>query len=191
MKKTFTKGVAFYVNKEMYDDIKALSNSQNKTLSEIVRVIVKANLENMKKVEIVMGKIHLLKGEDAQEQNQPEPADHEEAELLDDWDKLRLKPKIVELCNENIVEFAYVVKELIEYCYGHKLFFEQSNCYHSRFYAIREMLKLVDPEYLSLPQHASLAEFYKEGRELSNDCDVLTFWEKKDTDKGYSVLKTI
>mgnify|MGYP006910634393 CR=1 FL=1 len=63
-------------------------------------------------------------------------------------------------------------KDLIERTFGHKLFFEQANCYAACFYKVRKLLKSVDAEYLE--QHKGLAEFYREDRELSNDNDVLS-----------------
>jgi hypothetical protein len=90
--------------------------------------------------------------------------------------ELRHIDKTVELTNQDILELAYATKELIEYVFGAKLFWEQTNCYFANFYTIRRLLKSVDADYLN--EHPKIAEFYREGRELSNDWDRL-HWESE------------
>ena len=60
---------------------------------------------------------------------------------------------------------------MIELCIENnaKLSVEQANCYRSSFYAVREMLRVADSEYI----HERIVEFYQEGRELSNEWDRL------------------
>jgi len=92
-------------------------------------------------------------------------------------DGLRLREHEAKLSNQQIVEFAYLTKEMIELCIGTndkrsaKLSFEEANCYLACFYKAREMLGLIDSEYIEF--HGGLVEFYQEGRELSNDWDRL------------------
>jgi hypothetical protein len=87
-------------------------------------------------------------------------------------DELRFREKTVTLTNQDLVEWAYVVKELIEVAFGHKLFWEQANCYVSMFITCKEMLeKHVDREYLD--EHVELKKFYQQRRELDNTWDVL------------------
>ncbi len=97
-------------------------------------------------------------------------------------DELRFKKRVVELSNQDIVEFAYQTKDIIEHVLGKKLFFEEANCYTACFYKIRRLLKSVDTEYLDLGQHKNLAEFYREGRELSNNWDRLRWVNPEQSD---------
>lgn len=87
--------------------------------------------------------------------------------------ELRFKEKQLTLSNQEIIELAYTTKEIIEYSYGGKLFFEQANCYSSCFYTIRNLIEQVDQKYLD--KHKELCEFYRKDRELSNDFDRLQF----------------
>ena len=75
-------------------------------------------------------------------------------------------------------EMAYLTKEMIEPLIESrtKLFFEQANCYLARFYGCRKLLRVVDDDYLKGSKHQKLVEFYKDGRELSNNWDRLS-WE--------------
>lgn len=75
-------------------------------------------------------------------------------------DNLRFREREVKLSNQEIIELAYTTKETIEYAYGKKLCFEQANGYRGSFYIIRELLKQVDDEYLSLSQHTGLKDFF-------------------------------
>lgn len=68
---------------------------------------------------------------------------------------------------QEIVEYAYLVKEhlqpLIE---GYvKLSFERANCYLACFYKCRHLLGIVDIG----GSHSGLQNFFKKGRELSNE----------------------
>jgi hypothetical protein len=97
-------------------------------------------------------------------------------------DELRFNEREVKLSNQQIVEFAYLTKELIEIALGEKLFFEQANCYFSCYYTIRDLLKQVDDEYLAA--HRRLSHFYRGTRELLNDEDRLRWVpaiEKRDS----------
>ena len=79
--------------------------------------------------------------------------------------ELRFKEKQLTLANQEIIELAYTTKEIIEYSYGGKLFFEQANCYSSCFYTIRNLLEQVDQKYLDKllapPQQQSISLFKK------------------------------
>jgi hypothetical protein len=99
-------------------------------------------------------------------------------------DFLRLKKVKVELCNQDIIDFAYITKDVIEHLLHEKLMFEEANNYTHCFYSIRRLLKLVDAEYLK--QHTRITEFYREGRELSNDWDRLE-WAEIQTESGSMV----
>lgn len=97
-------------------------------------------------------------------------------------DTLRLAEKTVSINNQSIIEFAYLTKDIIEICYGQKLYFEEANCYLNCFYKMRSFLKLVDAEYLA--QHKKITEFFREGRELSNDWDRLYFESEQEPEAG-------
>jgi hypothetical protein len=88
-------------------------------------------------------------------------------------DEARLRPINVELSNQQVVELAYAVMELIEpLARTHaKLYFEQANGYLSCFYLMRGLLGNVDPDYLD--QHKDLARFFRQDRELDNAFDRL------------------
>jgi len=91
-------------------------------------------------------------------------------------DEFRLREHDVKLTNQQIVEFGHLAKEMIELCINAnaKLFFEQANCYLACFYKVREMLRLIDSEYIASHQGpGKIMEFYQEGRELSNNWDRL------------------
>jgi hypothetical protein len=102
-------------------------------------------------------------------------------------DELRFQKKMVELNNQAIIQLAYLTMETLEPLIdsGNKLFFEQASCYHSCFYICRSLLKKVDPEYLK--GHSMVATFFKEGRELSNDWDCLSWAPTEDVNKKYFV----
>ena len=90
--------------------------------------------------------------------------------------KLRFYEHKVKFDNQQIVELAYICKETIEiYTESHcKLFFEQANCFRSCFRKMLQMLKLVDSRYIAF--HPELVKFYCAGRELSTDCDRLSWY---------------
>jgi len=98
-------------------------------------------------------------------------------------DKVRFREHEVKLTNQQIVEFAYLTKEVIESCIENnaKLSFERANCYPACFYKVREMLRLVDLKYIA--SHGRIMDFYQEGRELSNDFDRLK-WETSSEEAG-------
>ena len=95
--------------------------------------------------------------------------------------ELRRHTHEVELSNQQILEFAYLTKELIELCMkdNAKLFFEQANCYLACYYTVRELLKLADSIYVE--SHNDIFEFYRKDRVLSNDNDRL-HWEAVSAD---------
>lgn len=99
--------------------------------------------------------------------------------MEDENDRLRSTEHNVCLNNKQIIELAYLCKDVIEVMYGKKLFFEQANCYLGCFYHIRKLLKKVTPEYLKL--HEGVVSFFTENGGLSNDWDRLYF-EKKNTE---------
>ena len=99
----------------------------------------------------------------------------------DELIKTQLREQKVNLSNMSIIDLAYLTKEMIDMCLGHKLSVEQANCYLKCFYICRELLKQVDPEYLRW--HSEVAAFYRDGRELSGDSDRLR-WQ--DCDSGVS-----
>ena len=88
-------------------------------------------------------------------------------------DELRFRKHDVKLSNQDIAEVAYLTQDLIEAAMGHKLYFEEANCYLACFHLCRKLLKVVDDEYLK--NHQTLAEFYKDGKGLSNDWDRLAW----------------
>jgi len=93
-------------------------------------------------------------------------------------DELRSKEHEVKLSNQAIVEIAYMTKEIIEDIEGRQLTFEQANCYQSNYYTVVDMLKAVDPEYLS-GRHGELFEYFshespvtKENNRLYKDAEA-------------------
>jgi hypothetical protein len=99
-------------------------------------------------------------------------------------DQLRLREHEVKLNNQQIIEFAYLTKKVIEVCIeGHsKLFVEQANCYVHCFYTVRKMLEAVELEYGE--RHGNLMNFFRKGRELSTDYDTLHFISPGEKDAG-------
>jgi len=96
-----------------------------------------------------------------------------EVKRVDQEEELRLGEHDVKLTNQSIVELAYLTKKMIEISYGQKLFSKQADCYKACFYHCRNLLRTVDENYLR--KHRELIEFYKAGRELSNDSDRLSW----------------
>jgi hypothetical protein len=88
-------------------------------------------------------------------------------------DDLRYRKHRLTLSNQRIVEMAYLAKDVIDSLIGKKLTMEAANCYTSCFYTCRRLLKAIDRKYLG--KHKDLVEFYKEGRGLANDWDVLAW----------------
>ena len=107
---------------------------------------------------------------------------------LDEFDELRMKEKTVTLTNQNIIELGYLTKDMIECVYGHKLSFEEANCYHSCFYTMRKLLKQADAEYRS---GHGLDEFFFEDRELDNSFDIIRWATQGEikTDEGREFVK--
>ena len=101
--------------------------------------------------------------------------------------ELRFREHEVRLSNQAIVEMAYLTKDLVEATMGHKLSWSEANCYLACFYECRKLLKAVDEEYLK--KHDRLREFYKDGKELSNDWDRLA-WETGHEDTKESLFFT-
>lgn len=90
----------------------------------------------------------------------------------------------VNLTDQEVVKFAYITKEIIEYAWGTKLSNAQANCYEECFYTIRDLLEEVDKEYLK--KHRELRKYFLTGRRLNNDDNILK-WEKKwGIEKAYS-----
>lgn len=81
----------------------------------------------------------------------------------------------VKLSNQQIIEFAYMVKEVIEDHMQTKsrLFYEAANCYVSCYCTVLEMLKHVDRQYLELETHKQLVEFYSSPQPISKDFGLL------------------
>jgi hypothetical protein len=106
----------------------------------------------------------------------------EQEERMRKWDELRLAEvgEAVVFTNQEIVELAYIVMDVIEPLEkSHtKLVFDDANCYAHCFYLLRELLKKVNPEYLTGP-HERVKKFYEIERELSNSWDRL-YWMTKE-----------
>lgn len=90
-------------------------------------------------------------------------------------DELRFRKHRVTLANQNIVEMAYLTKDMIDSILGKKLTMDEAHCYVGCFNACRKLLKVIDKTYLK-PRHKELAEFYKDGRGINWERDILT-WE--------------
>ena len=88
--------------------------------------------------------------------------------------KLRVNKKDVKLTNQDIIQFAYITKEIIKYAWGLKLSNAQANCYVECFYKIQELLAIVDVKDLN--KHTEVCKFFREGRRLTNKNDRLR-WE--------------
>ncbi len=96
---------------------------------------------------------------------------------MTDSEKLRLSEINFSLKNQDVVQVAYCIRELIEPLIENrsKLYFEQANCYQSCFYLLRGLLKKVDRSYLQ--QHENLVSFYQKDRDLDNSFDRLSWIE--------------
>ena len=95
-------------------------------------------------------------------------------------DELNYQEHNFRLTNQEIIELAYITMDMIELCVrSHcKLFFEEANCYPSCFNLCRQLLRHVDSSYLR--QHDRLMNFYREGKELSNEWDRLSWINSED-----------
>ena len=82
----------------------------------------------------------------------------------------------VSLTSQEVVKFAYITKEIIEYLWGKKLSSAQANCYIECFYTIKDLLEEVDKEYLK--KHSRVANYFLKGKRLTSENDKLQ-WEKK------------
>jgi hypothetical protein len=82
----------------------------------------------------------------------------------------------VNLTSQEVVKFAYIIKEIIEYAWGKKLSNAQANCYIECFYTIKDLLEFMDKEYLK--KHFKLADFFLKGKRLTSENDKLQ-WEKE------------
>jgi hypothetical protein len=89
---------------------------------------------------------------------------------------LRASQKKVKLTNQEIIKFAYITKEVINYAWGLKLTNAQANCYEECFYTIQDLLEEVDKGYVN--RHAELYDFFRKGRRLTSKDDRL-LWEKE------------
>jgi hypothetical protein len=96
--------------------------------------------------------------------------------------ELHFSKKEVKMSNQDIIEFAYAIKELISPLWGVKLSHDKANCYYDCFYKVQELLKLVDSEYLEA--HKKVVAFYREGRVQDKDMEIL-YW----VDKDNSIMK--
>ncbi|MGA2464681.1 MAG: hypothetical protein ABSH06_10065 [Thermodesulfobacteriota bacterium] len=76
----------------------------------------------------------------------------------------------VTLSNQTIIEMAYLTKDMIDLTLGRKLCLEEANCYVGCFITCRKLLKLANGGC-----HQKLREFYRDGRDLVNDGDRLTW----------------
>ncbi len=90
--------------------------------------------------------------------------------------ELRASQKKVKLTNQEIIKFAYITKEIINYAWGKKLSNAQANCYEECFYSIQDLLEEVDKEYLN--RHKELCNFFHKGRRLTSEDDRLR-WERE------------
>jgi hypothetical protein len=90
--------------------------------------------------------------------------------------ELRTSHKKLKLTNQEIIKFAYITKEIINYAWGVQLTNAQANCYEECFYTIKDLLEEVDKEYLN--RHAELRDFFSKGRRLISEDDRLR-WEKE------------
>jgi len=90
--------------------------------------------------------------------------------------ELRASQKKVKLTNQEIIKFAYITKEIINYAGRKKLSNAKANCYEECFYTIQDHLEEVDKEYLN--RHAELRDFFRKGRRLISEDNRLR-WEKK------------
>lgn len=83
---------------------------------------------------------------------------------MEKQDDLRLKERRVRITNQAIVELAHLTKETLESIKQSPsyLHLEQLCCHHGCFRTCRRLLKSVDPQYLNLPQHRELSEFFKD-----------------------------
>lgn len=78
------------------------------------------------------------------------------------------------LSNQAIIEMAYLTKDMIDLTLGRKLCLEEANCYVGCFVTCRKLLKLVDASY------STLKEFYRDGRDLVNEGNRLTWADPGD-----------
>jgi hypothetical protein len=92
-----------------------------------------------------------------------------------DW--LSIEHRVI-LTNQNIVELAYLTKEMIEPLIKSrkKVVLDQADCYVACFNLCRRLLKNVDCG----GSHQNLKEFYRAERELSNDWDRLSWCTPKE-----------
>jgi hypothetical protein len=86
-------------------------------------------------------------------------------------DEIRLGKRKVKLTNQQIIELAYICKDVAEVVARNntKLTFEAANCYGSCYHTVQKLLKSVDSKYVKA--HGGIKEFYRKDRELSNDWD--------------------
>ncbi|MBN1472321.1 MAG: hypothetical protein JW925_11110 [Syntrophaceae bacterium] len=85
------------------------------------------------------------------------------------------KMKDIKMSDQNIVEFAYAIKDLISPLCGVKLSHDKAVYYQACFYKMRDILTLMDAEYLDA--HKDLVAFYHDGR-VRKEKDVL-YWGSK------------
>jgi hypothetical protein len=102
--------------------------------------------------------------------------------------QIRFKECTVKLTNQSIIELAYLTMEALEALIesGQKVFVEQANCYLGCFYTCQRLLKAVDPEYLDY--HSDVKDFFREGRELSNDGNRLSWDSGSEADDDPDTL---
>ncbi len=82
----------------------------------------------------------------------------------------------VNLTDQEILKFAYVTKEIIEYSWGKKLSNAQANCYIECFYTIKDLLEEADETYLN--KHPEISGYFLTGKRLISEEDRLQ-WEKE------------
>jgi hypothetical protein len=92
--------------------------------------------------------------------------------------------KIFKLNIQEIMEFAYLTKETIEKGMSDRLSFEQTQCYPSCFYKIREILTSLGRDYFKGSDYQKITDFYLKKRELVRDFDRL-MWQDPEKKKCY------
>ncbi len=82
----------------------------------------------------------------------------------------------VNLTDQEILKFAYITKEIIEYSWGKNLSNAQANCYIECFYTIKDLLEEADEKYLN--KHPEIFSYFLTGKRLISEKDQLQ-WEKE------------
>ena len=98
-------------------------------------------------------------------------------------DEIRFKEHEITFNNQDILELAYTAKDFLETLLEHnsKLSFCQANSCMGTFYTIRELIKLVDDDYLA-EFHQRLIDFYDRDIEIISD---RLYWKDEIQDKYF------